>query len=286
MSPKESSTTDFVNFTAGTHLRAGVEVMHANFATHRFAPHLHDTWSLGAVLSGAQDNAIGSGHNVITAGQLILIRPYRPHAGRAVGGQPCRYVMMYVSDEQLRACAKAVGIEEIDFPVSGVSDPWLAELMSRFVFAAIESERSGSKPDSSLDDACQFLLEQILIRHAASPRQLDDIYAQRYERRLDASLQHLKANWNEAISLDELARRASLSPAHFCRRFSQVYGLPPHRYQLVLRIAQAKAMLYAGEEVSRVAMFAGFADHSHFGRQFKSCFGFPPGYLTKKYAGR
>jgi AraC-like DNA-binding protein len=286
MSHQGSSTTDFVNFTAGRHLRPGVEVMHANFGLHRFAPHLHDTWSLGAVLSGAQDNAIGSEHNIITTGQLILIRPYQPHAGRAVGAGPCRYVMMYVSDERLRECAKSLGIEEVDFPASGVSDPWLVELMSAFVFAVIESERFGCKPEPSLDDACQHILEQILVRHAASPRQLDDIYARRYERRLDAALKHLEANWNQPVPLDELARRASLSPAHFCRRFSQTYGLPPHRYQLVLRIAQAKAMLYAGEEVSRVAMLAGFADHSHFGRQFKSCFGFSPSYLTRKYPER
>ncbi|BAO90780.1 AraC family transcriptional regulator [Caballeronia cordobensis] len=286
MRSKNGSTTDFVHFTAGAHLRAGVEVMHASFGTHRFAPHLHETWSFGAVLSGAQNNAIGPERNIIEAGQLILMPPYRPHAGCAVGETPCQYVMLYVSDEQLRERADALGLHEVNLPATGVSDSWLVDLMAAFVFAAIESERAGKHPSPSLDRAFERVVDQILIRHAFAPVDSDDFYAQRYERRLDAALAHLKANLNEAIPLNELARHASLSPAHFCRRFSQAYGLPPHRYQLVLRIAQAKSMLYAGEDISRVALLAGFADHSHFGRQFKSCFGFPPGHLTRRFTAR
>ncbi|MGO4809359.1 hypothetical protein AB4156_07095 [Cupriavidus sp. 2MCAB6] len=40
-----------------------------------------------------------------------------------------------------------------------------------------------------------------------------------------------------------------MSPAHFCRRFSQIYGLPPHRYQLVMRMIKAKLMLHSGEKL-------------------------------------
>jgi AraC-like DNA-binding protein/quercetin dioxygenase-like cupin family protein len=288
MHQSENPNTDFVQFTAGAHLRDGVEVMHASFRKHRFAPHLHDTWSLGAVLSGAQDNSICGAPNVISTGELVLIPPFRPHAGHAVGDEPCRYVMLYVSEAELRTRAAALGIEAIEFPSHGVTDPWLAGLMSAFVIAAIESERSGGGADPMLDRALLHLLDQLLIRHAA-PRtgnetsiHTDHVDAKRFEQRLDAALQHLKEKWNETVSLDELARRAALSPAHFCRRFSQTYGLPPHRYQLVLRIAQAKTMLHEGAEIGRIAMLSGFSDQSHFGRQFKSCFGFSPGYLTRK----
>jgi len=262
--------------------------MHASFTRHRFAPHLHDAWSIGAVLSGAQDNGIGSDHNIISAGQLILIPPYRPHAGHAIGSIPCRYVMMYVDDAQLRERAKNHGIEDVVFPASGVSDPWLAELIASYIFSVIENDRTGSIPAPALELAFQNVVDQVLTRHATLRRAHgnDDVYGQRYAYRLDGALQYLKEHLSEAVSLNELARRASLSPAHFCRRFCRTYGLPPHRYQLVLRIAQAKSMLYAGEDVGRVAMRTGFADQSHFGRQFKSCFGFSPGQLTRKSLGR
>ncbi|WP_321964660.1 AraC family transcriptional regulator [Paraburkholderia sp. J7] len=284
MSQTNRLSADFAHYSSALNRLSGVEVMHASFYSHRFAPHLHDAWSIGAVVSGIQDNAADAHSNVIQEGQLVVTRPYRPHAGRALGTTPCQYVMLYVSDARLRQQAHALGLDDINLPANAIPDRPIAQRLIAFVFDLLNCERSGSPADASLNEECGAILDEILLRHGNHANSDDDLYAHRYERRLYNSLQHLQSHWNESVSLDELARRAALSPAHFCRRFSQMYGLPPHRYQLVLRIVNAKRMLHDGEEIGRVALQAGFSDHSHFGRQFKSCFGFSPGQLTRKVA--
>lgn len=47
----------------------------------------------------------------------------------------------------------------------------------------------------------------------------------------------------EDLSLEELARRMDMSPAHFQRLFSAWVGVSPKRYQQYLRLGHAKALL-------------------------------------------
>ncbi|HKO51171.1 MAG TPA: helix-turn-helix domain-containing protein [Polyangiaceae bacterium] len=71
------------------------------------------------------------------------------------------------------------------------------------------------------------------------------------------------------VDLDTLAQRAGLSRFHALRAFKQRYGLPPHAYQLCLRMNHAKRLLLDGVPAADVALRCGFADQSHFNRHFK-----------------
>jgi hypothetical protein len=70
--------------------------------------------------------------------------------------------------------------------------------------------------------------------------------------------------------------RADLSLFQAHRRFKHRHGLPPHAYQLCVRIAQAKQLLRSGSSPSSVAATQGFADQSHFARHFKRLVGVTP----------
>ncbi len=48
----------------------------------------------------------------------------------------------------------------------------------------------------------------------------------------------------EGLSLDELAKKMDMSPAHFQRLFSAWVGVSPKRYQQYLRLGHAKALLH------------------------------------------
>ena len=79
----------------------GVEVLDARFSSHRFSPHSHEHWSIGAVLSGAKDNAAGPARNIVQAGELTVLCPNQAHAGKVAGEDPCHYVMVYVAPEAM-----------------------------------------------------------------------------------------------------------------------------------------------------------------------------------------
>ena len=79
------------------------------------------------------------------------------------------------------------------------------------------------------------------------------------------------------LTLDELAREASLSAYHFLRTFERVTGVTPHQYVRRLRLRRAGAMLRAGRtRVLDVALDCGFGDVSNFNRSFRTEFGMSP----------
>ena len=78
------------------------------------------------------------------------------------------------------------------------------------------------------------------------------------------------------IDLQTLAQRAGLSRFQALRAFKRRYGLPPHAYQLCMRVQQAKGMLRGGAAQADVAAHCGFVDQSHFIRHFKRIVGVTP----------
>jgi len=93
---------------------------------------------------------------------------------------------------------------------------------------------------------------------------------------IERALAHLKQNYAERVQLVNLAAVAGMSKFHFVRAFTAIVGVTPHRYQLLLRLAKAKAMLHEGFEIAQVAVQAGFWDQSHFDRSFRLFVGMTP----------
>jgi AraC-like DNA-binding protein len=89
--------------------------------------------------------------------------------------------------------------------------------------------------------------------------------------------EYLQAHYIEEIALQDLAHVTHLSPFHLARTFRQIVGLPPHAYQIQLRLAHAKTLLAQGCTVGYVANETGFFDQSHFTEQFKRHFLVTPG---------
>jgi AraC-like DNA-binding protein len=88
---------------------------------------------------------------------------------------------------------------------------------------------------------------------------------------------YIEESYYQNISLTQLAAIAQLSPFHLLRSFKDQVGLPPHAYQIQLRIMHAKRMLRMGFACIDTAIAVGFADQSHFTKHFKRIVGVPPG---------
>lgn len=84
---------------------------------------------------------------------------------------------------------------------------------------------------------------------------------------------------SERVTLVELASTLGCSPWHLARLFKAHTGLPPHRYQLVLRIRRSLPMLtrHPRRPLAYIASELGFADESHFRRHFTRIMGTTPG---------
>jgi AraC family transcriptional regulator len=84
--------------------------------------------------------------------------------------------------------------------------------------------------------------------------------------------------WNVA----KLAGVANLSPFHLCHVFRDMVGTSIYDYVLHERLAQTlDAVLDCGDNLTAIALDAGFASHSHFTARFRSFFGCTPAALRR-----
>jgi transcriptional regulator GlxA family with amidase domain len=87
----------------------------------------------------------------------------------------------------------------------------------------------------------------------------------------------LDANSEQNVSIQSLAGLASLSPYYLVRAFHRHVGIPPHKYQTIVRINRARKLLTSGAAPSEIAYRTGFCDQSHLNRCFKRILGVTPG---------
>lgn len=75
----------------------------------------------------------------------------------------------------------------------------------------------------------------------------------------------------------DLASLVDLSPFHFARAFKNTAWVPPHRYQVLIRIEQAKGLLRkSGISIMGVGILVGHESQSSFARSFKRQVGMSP----------
>jgi AraC-like DNA-binding protein len=85
------------------------------------------------------------------------------------------------------------------------------------------------------------------------------------------------ARYAEPLGVDDLARAAGLSRAHFSREFRRAFGASPHAYLLTRRLERAAALLRATDSsVAEICLAVGLRSVGSFTTSFKRAFGQTP----------
>ena len=85
-----------------------------------------------------------------------------------------------------------------------------------------------------------------------------------------------------AWSIARLGSIANLSAFHLCHVFHELVGTSIYDYVVRERLAQAlNAVLDSGDDLTTIALDAGFASHSHFTARFRRFFGCTPTALRR-----
>jgi AraC-like DNA-binding protein len=85
------------------------------------------------------------------------------------------------------------------------------------------------------------------------------------------------ARYFEPLDVDDLARAAGLSKAHFSREFRRAFGDSPHAYLLTRRLERAAALLRNTDHpVVEICMSVGLTSVGSFTTSFKRNFGRTP----------
>jgi AraC-like DNA-binding protein len=85
------------------------------------------------------------------------------------------------------------------------------------------------------------------------------------------------ARYFEALDVDDLARAAGLSRAHFSREFRRAFGEPPHAYLLTRRLERAAALLRTTDRsVADICLSVGLRSLGSFTTSFSRTYGTSP----------
>lgn len=83
---------------------------------------------------------------------------------------------------------------------------------------------------------------------------------------------------DEAVNIHDIADEVGLNMRYFISLFKDGTGLPPHQYQIAMRVERARGLIQKpNSSLCDVAAYAGFSDQSHLSRQFKRSYGYTPG---------
>lgn len=99
------------------------------------------------------------------------------------------------------------------------------------------------------------------------------------DERILRAVSHVKSHINGALSLEQLAEVACLSPSRFRHLFVEQTGMAVRPYILWRRFVRVWELIAAGDSLSTAAHAAGFADAAHLSRTSNRMFGFPPSAL-------
>jgi len=100
---------------------------------------------------------------------------------------------------------------------------------------------------------------------------------------LAAVLDWAVENLAEPLGVDDLARKAHMSPRTFARRFREVVGETPHRWVLAQRLAHAQRLLERGLAVEEVARRCGFGSAVTLRTQFARERGISPSSYARTF---
>lgn len=266
------STHEHVKFWHDAAL-SNLELLHATYVTHTFAPHTHEGYVIGVIEQGAEQFAYRRSRHVAPAGSIVFINPGEMHTGSSATVYGWTYRTLYPSVDMLQRAASDLVGRQRNMPFFAEPVVYDPEMMAEIslVHRAIEAQTSTLESESRL----LWTLGRLILRYADDhprPQRLtkDHLGIQRVRSFLDE-------HYAENISLDQLAALAHLSPFHLLRSFRNQVNLPPHAYQIQVRITRAKQLLRMGMPCIDTAFAVGFADQSHFTKHFKRIVGVPPG---------
>jgi AraC-like DNA-binding protein len=249
------------------------EILRGTYTRHRFAPHLHETFSLGAIEAGASRIRYRGRTVAQRAGDVVVIPAREVHTGEADCPEGWSYRMFYLPLELM----SALGVpEHTEFEAPTVADPELARRVID-VHTLLEGHVERLRGQTALAE----LLQILCAKH--SHTQIEPSRVEPGRALLGRVRDYLEEHYAKPISLLELSAVSGVSPFHLSRRFRARYGLPPYMYLEMIRVDRARDLLRQGEPISRVAFDTGFSDQSHLTRRFKRVVGVPPGQYARTY---
>ncbi|MCG8333242.1 MAG: AraC family transcriptional regulator [Proteobacteria bacterium] len=128
---------------------------------------------------------------------------------------------------------------------------------------------------------CHYVYSRLIWNaHLATVKQNDPFLPAGVKR----SMQYIEDNYQQDISVDDIALSAQLSSSYLHKLFKKHLNSSPHQVLLNRRLQEAKSLLSTTELlIKEIAHHCGFVDVINFGRSFKNEVGMTPSQYRSRH---
>ena len=211
---------------------------------------------------------IGGNTYKISEGMGFFFQPGIPHEYYATK-EPWQINWIIFEGSALPQLLIPLGLEK--WSVLMISNFQTIHLLLKDISICLSSE-SPNKIIEASSLLYQFLVK---LKNSTSPGNKDanDKYKQ-----LIPVISYMENNYNNFISLEEMAAIIGVTPYHLCRLFKQAFKTSPFKYLIKLRIQKAKEFLVEIPQMSikDISEKVGYHDTSYFCNIFKVHEGITP----------
>ena len=248
-----------------------------------FLPHWHESVEILYLRQGGMQVLCDKDLFEVKEGDIVFVNPSTVHSGRCTAetvAYSCFIIDlklfigkgMDVADRELYALQK--GVNKVSPVIRG--DGGLNALLEEI----IRLNEQPMERYAMLIKAKLFLLLSILI-HDYKNR--DAVAAERPGTEgIVRVLDYLNADYQNQITLEDMALRSGFAQTYFCKAFKRATGQTPVEYLNTVRIHKAYELLAdTSLPVSEVSARVGFQSQNYFCRQFKKHLGVSPTQVRK-----
>ncbi|MDF2874928.1 MAG: rhaS 3 [Sporomusa sp.] len=251
----------------------GLELYRSASVTRAVSRHIHRVFSLSVGEGGVGIHETRQGKQYITPGSILVVNVDETHSSSVPGGytyssSSIRIDPILLSTLLLQITGRQHEAIHLQQPV--IYNQELAQQI-RILHRLLGEAGSRLEKEWLLLDT----LAKLYARYACEG--LKPAAHGNESTPVSRVCEYLQDCFNKNISLEQLAVVAGLSAFHLSRVFTKEIGVPPHTYQLQIRLKKATDLLAAGKPLVEVALATGFCDQSHFQKAFKRKFGITPG---------
>ena len=248
--------------------------------------HTHDYYEFYFFIDGHITMYIDGKKFAPTPGTLIIIPPKMKHFARLIDGSiPYRRFVFWVTEDFLSTLSRisedymylAKKTEHEKFFIHKFTDIEFNTIQGKgfTLIDEIHSNRFGKDAKILLSVSDFILSINRMVYEYTNPNTAEAESDTLYQ----SIIQYIENHIDEALSLDLIAEKLHVSKYHISHIFSEINGIPLHKYITKKRLSMCKDAILNGEDITSIAESYGFSDYSVFYRAFVKEYGKSP----KKY---
>lgn len=192
---------------------------------------------------------------------------------------PPKYCAVFIQKELFEQNLTAYTQEELclEGVIVDMKSTKLNMLIKEFIYESQNRHVSKAIVLDSLSSLITHEIIRTIIKYDSHPAYISDNQA------INEAIKHININYEQNITLDDLATLSKLSRSHFTKVFAENMKVTPMEYLKIIRLQNAKKMLLSNRlPITQVSQQCGFNSSSYFTKTFKEAFNETP----KEFAQR